>query len=169
MSKSASLTRKTAFAGIIAAMYIALTQVFIGTSFGLLQFRAAEALTVLPFLFPAAIPGLFAGCFLSNLMFSEFGAPDLIFGSLATLSAAFLTAQCKNRWVAALPPVIINAVVIGIMLNILLELGAAAILFSIATVGIGQLVVCYGLGVPLTYALEKAGLHKKLSSNGGKQ
>ena len=168
MLRSSNLIRKTAFAGIIAAMYIALTQVFIGTSFGLLQFRAAEALTVLPFLFPAAIPGLFAGCFLSNLIFGGLGPVDWIFGSLATLIAAVITSRCKNRWVSALPPVIINAVVVGAYLSLMFE-NAAYIPFGILTVGIGQVAVCYGLGVPLTYALEKAGLHKKLSFNGGKQ
>jgi uncharacterized membrane protein len=162
MLKSASLIRQTAFAGIIAAMYIALTQVFIGTSFGLLQFRAAEALTLLPFLFPAAIPGLFAGCFISNFLFGGLGPVDWIFGSLATLAAAVITSRCKNRWLSALPPIVINAVVVGVYLSLMFE-NAAYIPFGILTVGIGQVAVCCGLGVPLVFALEKSGLSKKLS------
>jgi uncharacterized membrane protein len=168
MSKSAVLIRKTAFAGLIAAMYMALTQVFIGTSFGLLQFRAAEALTLLPFLFPAAIPGLLAGCFMSNFLFGGLGPVDWIFGSLATFAAAIITSRCKNRWLSALPPIIINAVVVGAYLSLMFE-NAAYIPFGILTVGIGQIAVCCGLGVPLVYALEKAGLHKKLSFNQERQ
>jgi uncharacterized membrane protein len=157
------MLRKTAFAGLIAAMYIALVMVTIPTSFGFLQFRAAESLTLLPFLFPSAIPGLFVGCFLANVFFSELGPPDWIIGSLATLSAAFLTSRCKNRWIAALPPVLINAAAVGIMLAVLIPEAGVGIGLSILSVGIGQIAVCCGLGVPLTVALEKAGLDTKLS------
>jgi uncharacterized membrane protein len=163
MSKTNPLIRKTAFAGLIAAMYIALVMVTIPTSFGFLQFRAAEALTLLPFLFPSAIPGLFVGCFLANLFFSELGPPDWIIGSLATLSAAVLTARCKNRWIAALPPILINAAAIGVMLSLLIPEAGVGIGLAILSVGIGQIAVCYGLGVPLTVALEKAGLVQKMS------
>jgi uncharacterized membrane protein len=162
MQQNASLIRKTAFAGVVAALYIGLVQLTIPTSFGLLQFRAAEALTLLPFLFPAAIPGLFVGCFISNFLFGGLGPVDWIFGSLATLTAAIVTSRCKNRWLAALPPIVINAVVVGAYLSLMFE-SAAYIPFGILTVGIGQIAVCYGLGVPLTYALEKTGLDKKLS------
>ena len=160
------MLKKTALSGVIAAMYIALVMVTIPTSFGFMQFRAAEALTLLPFLFPEAIPGLFAGCFLSNLFFSEFGPPDWIVGSLATLSAAVLTARCKNRWLAALPPVLINAAAVGVMLGVLLEMGAAAIPFAVLTVGLGQAAVCFGLGVPLVYTLEKADFRNRFSLDG---
>ncbi|MCL2002859.1 MAG: QueT transporter family protein [Oscillospiraceae bacterium] len=162
MQQQNQFIRKTAFAGLVAAMYIALVTVTIPTSFGLLQFRAAEALTLLPFIFPAAIPGLFAGCFLSNLLFGGLGPVDWIFGSLATLSAALLTSRIKNRWLAAVPPVAINALVVGAYLSLMFE-NAAYIPFGVLTVGIGQVTVCFGLGVPLTYALEKAGLAEKLS------
>jgi uncharacterized membrane protein len=162
MTKNSLLARKTAFAGVVAAMYIALVQITIPTSFGLLQFRAAEALTLLPFLFPAAIPGLFAGCFISNFLFGGLGPVDWVFGSLATLTAAVVTSRCKSRWLAAAPPIVINAVVVGAYLSLMFE-NAAYIPFGVLTVGIGQVAACYGLGVPLTYALEKAGLDKKLS------
>ena len=163
--KTNSIAQKMAFAGVIAAMYIALVQVMFPTSFGLLQFRAAEALTLLPFLFPSAIPGLFAGCFLSNLIFGGLGPIDWILGSLATLTAAIITSRCKNRWVAAIPPIVINALVVGAYLSLMFE-NAAYIPFGVATVGLGQLAVCFGLGVPLTYVLEKSGLHKRLTLNG---
>jgi uncharacterized membrane protein len=165
---SKSVIRKTALAGIVAAMYIALVALNAAWSFGPIQFRAAEALTLLPFLFPATIPGLFAGCFIANIL-SPIQFPfDMVFGSLATLFAAILTSKCKNRWVAAAPPVVINAVVVGILLflyipEIFASHGAWALPLNMLSVGFGQLVVCYGLGVPLTFALEKAGLAQKFS------
>ncbi|MCL1808122.1 MAG: QueT transporter family protein [Oscillospiraceae bacterium] len=164
------MIRRIALSGVIAAMYIALVYVNAAFAFGPVQFRAAEALTLLPFLFPAAIPGLFVGCAVSNFI-SQYGILDVVFGSAATLLAAILTAKCKNRWLAAAPPVVINALVIGILIALLdpaaAEYGSWAVPFFIASVGFGQLVVCYGLGVPLTYALEKAGFSKRLSINRG--
>lgn len=155
--------RRTAFSGVVAALYIALVLINVGYAFGPVQFRAAEALTLLPFLFPEAIPGLFIGCMLSNV-FSQYGLPDIIIGSSATLFAAILTAKCKNRWVAALPPIIINALAIGLMITVLYTPDATAVSLplNIASVGLGQLVVCYGLGIPLVYVLGKTNLRLSL-------
>ena len=169
MLKSAILIRQVALAGIVAAMYIGLVLLppLTPIAYGFFQIRFAEALTILPFLFPSAIPGLFLGCFLANL-FSPLGPLDWVIGSLATFSAAILTAKCKNRFVAALPPVLINAVAIGAMLHVLIPEAGYAIGVSMLSVGIGQIIACYGLGVPLIYALEKTGIHKKLSFNQGR-
>ncbi|MDR1692978.1 MAG: QueT transporter family protein [Oscillospiraceae bacterium] len=152
-----TMIRRTAFAGVVAAMYIALVLLNLGYSFGLVQFRAAEALTMLPFLFLESIPGLFVGCLLSNL-FSQYGAPDIIIGSLATLLAAVLTARCKNRWVAALPPILINALAIGTMITILYTPDATwlSLPLNIGAIALSQTIVCFGLGVPLTFLLQRA-------------
>ena len=156
--------RKAALSGVAAALYVVLTLVCHEFSFGV-QFRASEALTLLPFLFPETIPGLFAGCMLSNL-FSPFGLADVVIGSLATLTAAILTARCKNRWLAAVPPVVINAAAIGALIALTdpdaARYGSLAIPFWAGIVGAGQFAVCFGLGVPLIYALEKAKLRERL-------
>ena len=138
--------------GIVAAAYVALTLLFAPISFAQIQFRIAEALTMLPVLSGASVPGLFIGCLLANLIT---GQPwqDVVFGSLATLLAAVLTRRLKKiLWLAALMPVVINAVVIGLMLYFAYGLHPY---ISFLTVGAGQAAVCYGLGVPMVKVLEK--------------
>jgi len=144
-------------AALIAAFYTALTVFFASISFGGLQFRVSEALTVLPAITSAAIPGLFLGCVLSNA-FSFMGLPDMVFGSLATLLAAIATNRIsrviEKKSIALqlvlipLPPVVINAVVIGVMLRII-----ADIPFITAVLGVfaGQFGVCYFLGRHFIY------------------
>lgn len=136
--------------GVIAALYIVLTALFAPISFGEVQLRISEALTLLPVISPVSIPGLFLGCFLSNLLF---GRPweDVIFGSLATLIAAVLTRKLRrNIWLAAGMPVVVNAVVIGLMLSLLYGL---PLFLTMLTVGLGQAIVCYVLGIPLVNLL----------------
>lgn len=138
--------------GVIAALYIALTALFAPISFSALQFRVSEVLTLLPILSPAAVPGLFIGCLLSNLIL---GAPwqDVVFGSLASLLAAVLTRKFrKNHWAAALMPVLINGLIIGGMLSIVFALPFWA---TAATVALGEAAVCYMLGVPLIGLMQK--------------
>ena len=97
---------------MIAAVYAAATLLLPVPQYGGVQFRVAEAMTLLPFLFPEAIPGLVVGCFLANFL----GSPmmlDWLFGTLATLLAALMTRRMPNEWLAALPPVLCNAVIIG--------------------------------------------------------
>ena len=113
MSKTSFIVRSA----IIAALYFALTYVFQPISFGVVQFRISEVLTVLPFFTATAIPGLFVGCLLSNILLGGLGLLDMILGSAATLIAAFLTYKFKNKWLAPLPPVVVNGVLVGIMLN----------------------------------------------------
>lgn len=146
-------------AGVIAALYVALTYLagVFNLAYGPVQFRFSEALTVLPFLFPEAVPGLFVGCIVSNLI-SPYGVVDLIVGSLATLLAAIWTAKCGKRWFAPMPPVIANALLVGAMLA-WYEAGfgvgfAAAFAYNALTVGAGELAVCYALGLPLLHELE---------------
>ena len=160
MSKSRFTTKQLTTAGIIAAIYTAmslLSSVF-GIAYGPIQCRFSEALTVLPFFLPEAIPGLFIGCIVTNLM-STVGPLDLILGSLATLLAALWTARVRKYWMAPLPPVLCNAVIIGAMIA-WYEVGFTEAFwgmfaFNALTVGIGETIACYGLGLLLIKALAR--------------
>ncbi|MBQ2178014.1 MAG: QueT transporter family protein [Oscillospiraceae bacterium] len=159
-SKTTRFTAKyLARAAIIAAIYVILTYLagIWNLAYGPVQFRFSEALTVLPFLMPEAIPGLFVGCIVSNLL-SPYGLLDLIVGSLATLIAAVCTARCRSRYLAPLPPVLSNAILVGAMIA-WYEAGfgpgfPAAFAYNALTVGAGEAVVCYVLGLPLIKVLE---------------
>jgi len=145
---------------LLAAIYASLTLALAPISFGPFQIRASEALTVLPFLFPWAIPSLFVGCLLANIigtfMGVSFGMLDIIFGSLASLLAAYLTSKCKKFWLAPFPPVIINAVVIGALITIFTpEAGVAGFWMFAGSVGLGQVAACYGLGIPLLLTIKR--------------
>ena len=153
--KTSISVRYLAAGSLVAAAYIALTLLFAPISFSQIQFRISEALALLPVLSPAAVPGLFIGCLGANLLT---GQPwqDVVFGSLASLAAAVFTRRFRQKlWLAALMPVAINAVVIGLMLYAAYGLHPY---ISFLTVGAGQAVVCYGLGVPLVRVLEKRNL-----------
>ncbi|KYH35583.1 queuosine precursor transporter QueT [Clostridium tepidiprofundi DSM 19306] len=159
MLKTNSKAKKIAFTALIAAIYAAVTYSLTFISFGVVQFRIAEGLTVLPYFSPLAIPGLFLGCIISNII-SPIGIPDLILGSLATLIAAVLTyligkSNIKGKkFLAPLPPVIINAIMIGIMLKVL-YVPEMPLYLCMLQVGFGEIVCCYGLGIPLMHAIEK--------------
>jgi uncharacterized membrane protein len=132
---------------VIAVLYAVLTVVFAPISYGFIQVRIAEALTVLPFLFPEAILGLFIGCLIANI-FGGLGIIDIIFGSLATLLAAYCTAKIRHPALAPLPPVVINAVVIAYVLRYTL---GYPLYLSMLYVGLGQFLACYFLGLPLLF------------------
>lgn len=158
MSKWSS--RQLATAAIIAALYtvMSLMSSVFGLTYGAIQCRFSEALTVLPFFLPEAIPGLFVGCLVTNLM-STVGPLDIILGSMATLLAALWTAKMPNKWLAPLPPVICNAVIIGAMIA-WYEAGfgpgfGAAFAYNAATVGIGEAIACYVLGMLLLAILPR--------------
>ena len=120
-------------------------------SYGPIQFRVSEALTLLPFYFPEAIPGLFIGCIFANF-FGGFGLIDMIFGSLATLIAAILTRKSRNIFIGAFWPVISNAIIIGAELHYLINVPLIA---TCLYVGLGEAGACYLVGVPLMKILEK--------------
>lgn len=164
MSNSRFTTRQMATAGIIAGIYAGLTLVLPIPQYHGVQLRVAEAMTLLPFLFPEAIPGLAVGCFLANLLGSPF-VLDWIFGTLATLLAALWTRKMPNKWLAALPPVICNAVIVGAVIaySAIADAGAFWTAFSLnaLTVGLGELIACYALGIPLINWISKTpGLRK---------
>ena len=156
MSKTRFSTRRLALAGLIAALYATATLLLPIPQYLGVQFRVAEAMTVLPFLFPEAVPGLAVGCFLANLR----GSPlmlDWIFGTLATLLAALWTRRMPNLYLAALPPVLCNAVIVGAEIAwFMVQEGEAfwpAYGLSALTVGLGELAACSIWGVPLARLL----------------
>ncbi|MCX7842587.1 MAG: QueT transporter family protein [Clostridia bacterium] len=138
-------------AAIIAALYAVSTIALGPIGSGIMQVRASEALTVLPFFTTAAIPGLFAGCIVANMV-TGMGPWDVLFGSLATLLAAFLTYKMPNKYLAPLPPVIVNALVVGTTLGFVLN---TPHWIAISLVGLGELISCYAIGYPLLLLLEK--------------
>ena len=145
--------RQLTFAAAIGALYAVLTLAIapFGGAYSPVQCRVSEALGLLPFFFPEAKWGLFIGCIVANII-SPYGLPDLVLGSLATLLAACITARVPRRlkWLAPLPPVISNAVIVGALLA---WYGAgfspafpALYAFNAFTVGLGELLSCYVLG-----------------------
>ena len=173
-------TRDLSLAAIIAAVYAVLTLILPIPAFTGSQVRLSEALTVLPFLFPAATPGLVIGCFIAN-MFSPY-ALDMVFGTAATLIACILTQYMPNRYLAPLPPVLCNAVIVGAEIA-WAEAGITpafwtAFGFNAVTVGLGELIACYALGslllsampqVPYFRGMIPAERLERLSSRAGRE
>lgn len=164
-------TRQITQAAVIAAAYIVLTLAFAPISFGLVQFRVSEALMLLAAVTPTAIPGLFVGCILANLL-GGFGLVDIIFGSLATLIAAVLTHHLSVKLPARfhkikllllpLPTIIANGIIVGGYLPFLIpEIRALSdslgtvLAISIGSVMLGELVVTYILGIPLYLGIKR--------------
>lgn len=159
-------TRDLTLAAVIAAAYAALTMLL--PAYGQTQIRLSEALTVLPFLFPAAAPGLAVGCLIANLL-SPYGLIDMICGTAATALAAFLTVKMPNRWLAPLPPVICNGVIVGAVLT-WYEVGFGPgfwPLFAVngGGVALGELVACYILGTLLLTVLPKISFFRRFSAS----
>ena len=148
-------TRDLPLAALIAAVYAALTMLL--PAYGEIQLRVSEAMTVLPFLFPAAIPGLAVGCFIVNL-FSPYPL-DILFGTLATLLACLMTRHMPNRWLAPLPPVLCNALIVGAEIAwYATGFGPGfwtAYAFNIVTVGLAELIACFVLGELLLTVLPR--------------
>ena len=154
-------TRGLVRAGLIAAIYVVLTLIFQPISFGAIQFRVAEALTLLPILTADAVPGLFIGCLLANWLGGGIWF-DVALGSVATLLAALCTRGLRKRpAVAALMPAIFNGLIVGPVVYFAYvrapgdPVSVGTLLFNMATVAFGELVVCYALGLPFLYALGK--------------
>lgn len=144
-------------AALIAAMYVVLTWLanLFGLANGAIQVRFSEALTILPYFTPAAIPGLFVGCFISNTITGA-AIWDILFGSLATLIGAFFTYKLRrfSKWLAPLPPILANIIVVPQVLRIVY--GASdSIWYLMATVGIGEIISCGIFGMVLLFALQK--------------
>ena len=142
-------------AAMIAAIYVVLTLIGASFSYGEVQVRISEALTILPVFTPAAIPGLFIGCLLSNILGGCI-LPDIIFGSLATLIGAIFTWMLRNnnRFLAPLPPIIANVIVVPFVLKYGYMV-PLPIPFMMLTVGIGEVISCGVLGLILYTALNR--------------
>lgn len=158
MSKTRFTTKQLTTAAVIAAVYAALTLLLPVPQYGGVQLRVAEAMTVLPFFFPEAIPGLTVGCFLANLLGSPYML-DWIFGTLATLIAAIWTAKLHHRALAPVPPVVCNMVIVGAEIAYFATLDGAAFWPAYAlnafTVGLGEAIACGVLGTLLVRLLPK--------------
>ena len=143
-------------AALIAALYFVLTYFIsaFGLASGVIQVRISEALTVLPVFTQAAIPGLFVGCLISNLVTGCMPL-DVIFGSLATLLGALGTyALRRHRWLAPLPPIVANTIIVPFVLAYVYE-AEGTIPFFMLTVGIGEVISCYVLGGILLQVLKR--------------
>lgn len=150
-------------AALIAALYVALTHLsnLLGLANGAIQIRFSEALCILPFFMPSAVPGLLVGCIISNI---TTGAVvwDVIFGSLATFVGAFFASRLKNKWLVPIPTVIANTVVVPIVILFCYTAKDAWTLsnYLIGVVGVfaGEVISAYALGMVLLVALNK---HKR--------
>lgn len=161
-------TKRLCRAGVIAALYVVLTYAFSSFAFGPFQVRPAEALCLLPLFLPEAIPALFVGCGLSNLL-SGYGIYDIVFGSIASLIAAygtfFIGKTIKNTplklFLGGLFPVLINALIIPFIIVFLCAgVGSYASVWTAYFINVAiflgtQTVWVYGLGIPLYLTTKK--------------
>ena len=139
-------------AAVIAAIYVVLVVIFNYISFGPVQFRIAEALTILPYFTPAAIPGLFVGCIIANILGGAI-VWDVVFGSIATLIGAIGTyALRKNKWLAPLPPIIANTLIVPFVLRYAYGSEGIFAMFFV-TIGASEFIVCGVIGMLLLFAL----------------
>ena len=171
MNKNKKKTIFVVQSAVIAALYAGLTYAasMLNIAYGPIQFRFSEALTILAAISPAAIPGLTIGCFLGNIT-SPYGMIDILCGTAATFIAAVLSYKTRNIRLKKLPllsaffPVLTNAVIIGLEITLFMPEGFKfqAFLINAVQIAIGQLLMCYGLGLPLYNVLKKTKLDKKL-------
>lgn len=147
-------TRNLVFGALIAAIYVVLTMVFRPISYGPIQFRISEVLCVLPYFTPAAIPGVFIGCLISNMLGGAV-LMDVVFGSLATLIGALGSWRLrKNRWLVSVPPILSNTLIIPWVLKF--AYGSEDLVwYMMITVGIGELLAIGVLGQLLITVLAK--------------
>lgn len=151
--------RDLTIAALTAALYAVMGyfgNVF-GLTFGAIQIRFAEALTVLPFLFPSTAPGLAIGCLITNLL-SPYGPIDVVLGTLATAAAAWLSAKMPRWYMAGIPPVVMNLLLLPPMWA-WAEVGGfrngfwGAWGYNAVTFVVGEVIACYGLGTILLKVL----------------
>lgn len=142
-------------AAMIAAIYVVLTYLFAPFSFGEIQVRIAEALTILPLFTPAAVPGLFIGCLIGNILGGAI-LPDIICGSIATLIGAVFTYMLRGRRPAlgTIPPIAANTVIVPFVLKYAYAV-PLPLPFMMLTVGIGEILSCGILGMAVYYGLSR--------------
>lgn len=158
MKKTKILTQ----AALIASLYVVLTLVanMLGIASGAIQLRLSEALTILPAFTFSAVPGLFVGCIIANLITGA-AIWDVVFGSVATLLGALGTYHlCKKKYLAPIPPILANTVIVPIVLKTVYGLDGA-LWYLCLTVGIGEVLSCAILGTVLYSYIEKSKLFNK--------
>jgi uncharacterized membrane protein len=139
---------------VIAAIYVVLVLIFDTFSFGPIQFRIAEMLTVMPYFTPAAIPGLFVGCLIANIIGGGL-IWDIVFGSIATLIGAIGSYLVrKNKWLVPLPPIIANMVIVPFVLKYAYGYDGLLVYFMF-TVGLSEIIVCGIIGMALLTVMAK--------------
>lgn len=142
---------------VIAALYVVLTLVFAPISFGPVQVRVAEALCIMPMFTPAAVPGLFIGCVIANILGGGI-IVDVIFGSLATLIGAWLGYKLRhNRWLVPAPAIAANTIIVPFVLYYGYGFADTAIPVLMAQILLGEIAGCYVLGELLCTAILKRG------------
>ena len=145
-------------AAVIAALYVVLTLIAnaLGLASQTIQVRFSEALTILPYFTSAAIPGLFIGCIISNTLTGCLFL-DIVFGSIATLLGAIGTYLLrKHKWLAPLPPIVSNTIIVPFVLVYVYEAGPlSSFPFFALTVGAGEIISCGILGMMLLFSLNK--------------
>ncbi|HOQ75779.1 MAG TPA: QueT transporter family protein [Thermoclostridium sp.] len=147
-------TRSIVQAAVIAAVYASLTLLIKPFAYGPIQFRISEALTVLPAVLPASIPGVFVGCVLANFL-GGFGIVDIVLGSIATLLAGLSTWLLRKRtFLLPLPPVVFNGLIVGSYVYLLYDRTYPWPL-TMLFIAISEAIVCYGLGLPLLSLVRK--------------
>ena len=149
-------TRLLVQSSVVAAIYVALTLVsgMFGLSSGVIQLRLSEALCVLPVFTVSAVPGLFVGCIIANLITGSI-ALDIVFGSLATLIGAILTRKLRgNTFAALLPPILSNTLIIPFVLKYAYGF-SGSVLYFMLTVGFGEILSCGVLGYIVITALKR--------------
>ncbi|MGF7059966.1 QueT transporter family protein [Brassicibacter mesophilus] len=157
-------TRYLTKASVIAAIYVILVvlEIPLGQlAFGPVQVRIAEALVLLPLIESAAIPGVFIGCLLANLVLtftSGFGLIDVVAGSLVTLISAYLTSKMPNKWLGIIPPVILNGLIVSIWVSYFIKIPYWP---TVAGIAAGELVAVGIFGHIVLYAYKRI----KLKSN----
>lgn len=139
---------------VIAAIYVVLVLIFDTFSFGPIQFRIAEMLTIMPYFTPAAIPGLFVGCLIANIIGGGL-IWDIVFGSIATLIGAIGSYLVrKNKWLVPLPPIIANMVIVPFVLKYAYGYDGLLVYFMF-TVGLSEIIVCGIIGMALLTVMAK--------------
>ncbi|NLP17770.1 MAG: QueT transporter family protein [Firmicutes bacterium] len=138
--------------GIIAALYFIITYFLLPISFGAIQLRVAEGLTVLPILYPESIAGLFIGVLLCNALLGGLGLIDVLVGSTTTLIAAYITYRFRHSYIAYLSPIVLNAFIISLYLHLLAGL---PYWLTVLSIGTSQALVVFGIGYPLIWYLRR--------------
>lgn len=163
--KSKISSKDITLSAVIAAIYVVLSMLqaipMMSLTYGPIQIRLAEALTILPFVEKRAISGVFIGCFITNMILSfssGFGLIDIIGGSLVTLLAAYLSSKAKNKYIAAVYPIVLNALIVSIWVSYFSNVSYA---YTVAFIFLGEFISVGILGNIILIVNEKSRFFKR--------